>query len=156
MILFQKIISRDDLRSNPGVLYVFGDNEIRQGYGGQAGEMRGEPNAVGVATLFAPGRLWREDDAARQKRVIDRDLTRVVRHLLLGRNVVWPRDGIGTGLARLHVASPSTLNHIGTRLQQLVEMKPFMFIDTWENNTGAFLDQFYPYPHRQTQETPAR
>jgi redox-sensitive bicupin YhaK (pirin superfamily) len=30
-------------------LFVFGDNLRRTGFGGQAAEMRGEPNAVGIA-----------------------------------------------------------------------------------------------------------
>jgi hypothetical protein len=55
MIIYQSRIYRADLRANPDVLYVFGDNAIRRGYGGQAGEMRGEPNARGVATKWSPG-----------------------------------------------------------------------------------------------------
>ena len=36
-------------------VFVFGDNMERCGFGGQAAAMRGEPNAVGVPTKWAPG-----------------------------------------------------------------------------------------------------
>ena len=52
----QKFITRADLQANPKRLYLFGDNVMRAGLGGQAKEMRGEPNAVGVATKKAPHR----------------------------------------------------------------------------------------------------
>lgn len=50
IILRQTRIYRADLAMNPKVLYVFGDNLERKGFGGQAYEMRGEPNAFGIAT----------------------------------------------------------------------------------------------------------
>lgn len=40
-----KIITRDKIKENLEVLYLFGDNIIRKGLGGQAKEMRGEDNA---------------------------------------------------------------------------------------------------------------
>lgn len=111
-LLFQKRIYRDDLRANPDVLYVFGDNEARVGMGGQAGEMRGEPNAVGVPTLAAPGQPWREDDADRQCKVIDKNLAPVIKALTQGKTVVFPLDGIGTGIAELERRAPSTFAYL--------------------------------------------
>ena len=55
-ITFQERITRADLRANPDTLYVFGDNMRRRGMGGQAAEMRGEPNAVGIPTKWRPSR----------------------------------------------------------------------------------------------------
>lgn len=43
----------------------------------------------------------------------------VVRALAEGRTVVWPLDGIGTGIARLREHSPLTFAHIETRLAAL-------------------------------------
>jgi hypothetical protein len=73
MIIYQKYIKREDLRANPTVLYVFGDNEARTGLGGQAKEMRGEPNAVGIATKASPWVFWDETDLSTKIEVIDRD-----------------------------------------------------------------------------------
>lgn len=49
-----KIITRDKIRQNPDVLYLFGDNLIGKGLGGQAKEMRGEPNCIGIVTKKYP------------------------------------------------------------------------------------------------------
>jgi hypothetical protein len=122
-VIYQKMIYRDDARRNhdAGVLYVFGDNVARVGYGGQARELRDEPNAVGVATLKAPGILF-EDDAASvlaQKRVIDEDMKPLFAHVMRGGTVVWPSDGIGTGFANLPVASPETFAHVEAKHEAL-------------------------------------
>lgn len=111
-LILQSRVFRADLRANPNVLYVFGDNEDRWGLGGQAKEMRGEPNAVGVATLKSPGTFWGDADAARQCAVLDTDFAPVLRALGEGRTVVFPLDGIGTGLADLSNRSPATFNHL--------------------------------------------
>lgn len=122
-LVLQSRIYRADLRANPAVLYVFGDNEQRWGMGGQAGEMRGEPNAVGVATLKAPGVFWSDDDAAHQNAVIDADLRPVFERLHDGGSVVFPLDGIGSGLADLERQSPATWAHLQHRI---TELKNFM------------------------------
>ena len=53
-LIRQKWITRDDLKSNRNQIYVFGDNMIREGYGGQAAAMRGEPNSFGIPTKWLP------------------------------------------------------------------------------------------------------
>ncbi len=55
MIIFQKFIYREDLKNNQGVIYLFGDNDMRRGRGGQAKEMRGEPNSIGIRVKKSPG-----------------------------------------------------------------------------------------------------
>lgn len=118
-LILQHRIYRLDLQANPDVLYVFGDNEQRWGRGGQAAEMRGEPNAIGVATLKAPGVFWSDADAAHQCAVIDADLAPVFAALREGRTVVFPLDGIGSGLADLERRSPITWAHLQQRISQL-------------------------------------
>ncbi|SDK47143.1 hypothetical protein [Bradyrhizobium ottawaense] len=53
-VVFQNWITRNDLLDNRDKMYVFGDNVQRTGFAGQAKEMRGEPNAIGVVTKWAP------------------------------------------------------------------------------------------------------
>ena len=118
-VILQKWITRADLQANPAITYVFGDNEERWGLGGQAKEMRGEPNANGVATLVSPDVFWREDDAERQCAVIDSDMAQLFEIAGTRALIVWPLDGIGTGLADLQRRSPTTFNHIQTRLAAL-------------------------------------
>lgn len=119
MIIMQKWITRDDLRANPAVLYIFGDNEIRSGLGGQAKEMRGEPNAAGIATLYAPGRYWTEANITHQCSVIDADMAPVFEAAKSGHLIVFPLDGIGTGLACLKSHSPTTFAHLEQRVAAL-------------------------------------
>ncbi|USN14167.1 hypothetical protein PAPPERLAPAPP_04930 [Brevundimonas phage vB_BpoS-Papperlapapp] len=122
-VLFQKIVKREDLRRNPQVLYVFGDNVQRVGLGGQAGEMRREVNAVGVATKYSPADYFGEDPAevAAQNRIIDQDMRPLFEKVNQGGIVVWPADGIGTGLADLPRVAPSTFAYLNQKLAALLK-----------------------------------
>jgi len=105
-----KFITRAMLRAAPTTLFVFGDNMARAGNGGQAYEMRGEPNAVGIPTKWRPSM---HEDAF----FCDRDLPKVLdvvvpiwerltHHLAAGGEIIWPEDGIGTGRAQLKERAP--------------------------------------------------
>lgn len=118
-LIFQEMIYRKDLKNNPHVFYVFGDNEVRKGFAGQASEMRGEPNAIGIATLYAPGIHWFDKDAEKHCETIDKDLLQVFKKLALQKIVVWPANNIGSGFARLSYYAPTIERHIGKRVFQL-------------------------------------
>lgn len=98
------------LRSEPGTLFVFGDNMVHRGFGGQAKEMRGEPNAVGIPTKLLPGMgstdFFRDEDYERAKPKIDAAFVKLFAHAANGGEIVWPKDGIGTGLAELSNRAP--------------------------------------------------
>jgi len=123
-VLFQKVYYREDARRNPDVLYVFGDNVRRIGLGGQAKEMRHEPNAIGVATLYAPGDYFGSDRAevVAQNRIVDQDMKPLFAQLVRGGIVVWPTDGIGTGLANLETYAPDTFQHVREKLAALIRV----------------------------------
>ena len=107
MIVYKQFITRKDLRDNPEDLYVFGDNMARKGFAGQAGHMRGEPNAVGIPTKRRPSMaasaFFNNKDlhafiiATRNTFIMLRDYTGTI---------VWPAAGIGTGLAQLERRAP--------------------------------------------------
>lgn len=120
-LILQKWISRADLIANPTVVYLYGDNEARCGLGGQAKECRGETNSHGVATLKSPGEFWNEDSVARQCAVLDTDFAPVFQALRDGKIVVFPLDGIGTGLADLKRQSPTTFAYLQTKIEQMKE-----------------------------------
>lgn len=121
-IIFQSVISRADLRNNPTVLYLFGDNESRRGLGGQAKEMRGELNAIGIRTKRAPSNdarsFWiegqREGEFAPSHFVamVESDFAPVRAALGRGVIVIVPADGIGTGLADLPKRAPVTFQYL--------------------------------------------
>ena len=105
-VVYLKWITRNMLQAEPEAVFVFGDNRARVGLGGQAREMRGEPNAIGVATLHTPGQFYDEFDHDALLAVAS-DLTRVASAIAEGRTVYVPFDGLGTGIAQLPEHSPS-------------------------------------------------
>lgn len=122
-VLRQKMIYSSDLRNNPDVLYVFGDNVERVGIGGQAREMRGEPNAHGVATKWTPGHgnsdYFYDAQIVKVKQIIDKDFAEVVNALEHGAIVVIPEDGLGTGLSKLNITAPKVLAYIEEWIEKL-------------------------------------
>lgn len=104
-VRYVKWYARELLRAEPEARFVFGDNVARVGYGGQAAACRDAPNAIGVATLYAPGDYYRAGDPAALNAVIV-DLGDVAAALAAGRTVYAPLDGLGTGLARLPEHAP--------------------------------------------------
>lgn len=109
-VRYEKFITSDMLRAAPDKKFVFGDNIARGGYGGQAREMRGEPNAIGVATLYAPWVFY--DNHPEILFHVARDLKSVAHALAVGTEVVVPLDGLGTGFGRLIEHRPDIHNLI--------------------------------------------
>ena len=115
-ILYIKKYNRTYIKSHPDWLFVFGDNLERAGYGGQAEQARGEPNAIGVATKRFPSMDQRaffsnadyDEWFASEKST----LKRLMEASKAGRTIIWPLDGIGTGLARLEKSAPMIWNDI--------------------------------------------
>lgn len=107
MIEYQNYITRAMLRAEPEKLFVFGDNFQHRGFGGQAKEMRGEPNAVGIPTKTEP--------TMKPQAFLSNDMSEVwgvfcgkeiAKLLTFSGTIVWPSAGIGTGLAQLPSKAP--------------------------------------------------
>jgi hypothetical protein len=105
-------ITRDLVRSRPDEFFVFGDNMARQGFGGQAAAMRGEPNSIGVATLYAPGDRFRRGDPIALMEVMN-DLQCIADLLMQGKTINVPTNLPGSGIANLSTIWPE--------LQALIE-----------------------------------
>lgn len=121
MIIFQHRIYRQDLRANPALIYIFGDNQARYGLGGQAAEMRGEPNAHGIATLKSPDVFWSDADLPDNCCVLDADFAPLFKAARNGRMIVLPSDGVGTGLADLKRRAPQTFQYLQKLWNKLIE-----------------------------------
>jgi hypothetical protein len=116
-LLRPTMVYRWMLRQHPDITFVFGDNVLRVGMGGQAKEMRGEPNALGIPTKYSPGMgeqdFFSDRNAARiVKLYILAPMLRLMRELQAGRDVAFPADGIGTGLSQLPTRAPQINNLI--------------------------------------------
>ncbi len=109
-------ITREDVQSNKDRTFLFGDNLVQRGFGGQAKEMRGEPNAVGIPTKKAPDNkptsFLTDKELAENKRAIDEAFKRIPENVVL----VIPKGGIGTGLARLSDKAPQTFAYLNEKL----------------------------------------
>lgn len=95
------------LRANPDVTFVFGDNCQRYGKGGQA-VVRDEPNAMGLATKWAPDTSDLDYFDDEDWEFIGADLMKVLVHSL-DHDVVIPfsdRVELGTGLSQLPERAP--------------------------------------------------
>lgn len=114
--------SRTFIRSMPNVLFVFGDNIARVGFGGQAAEARGEPNSVGIPTKMSPAEYLYDTQIEIAREPIINAFVRLAEHLRNGGDIVWPRDGVGTGLARLPDTAPILFGSIEACKQGLFSM----------------------------------
>ncbi|WP_018261521.1 DUF7831 domain-containing protein [Methylobacterium sp. WSM2598] len=110
-VRYEAGITRATLRANRATLYVYGDNSAGVGLGGQAKEMRGEPNAVGLVTKRAPATYpaayLSDDDLETVRRLWVAPYRRLRDHLAAGGDVVWPKRNIGTGRAELPARAPA-------------------------------------------------
>lgn len=109
-IYFQKKITREDVQNNRHLLYIFGDNLVRVGLGGQAASMRGESNAMGIATKRSPG-MSKDDffsDKSDEIGTVINDILRILdpANTVRYEGIVYPLDGVGTGLAEMPKRSP--------------------------------------------------
>lgn len=126
LVISMPVITRQDLWNNRQALFVFGDNMQRSGRGGQAEEMRGEPNAVGIPTKKSPAMtanaFFSDADFDRAKVEIDKEFHRLEEHVRRGGVVVYPKDGIGTGRAKLKDKAPKIAEYIQKRSADLISL----------------------------------
>lgn len=133
------IIKRPDLRANHKLVFLFGDNvadygkpfDQRVGRGGQAAEMAGEPNAVGIPTLWKAPNGTDESAYFSDTKIPDEKLSEIkaiidkaFAQIKPGSRVVVPVDeqgeiNLGTGVAQLSTRAPSLLKYIESKIREL-------------------------------------
>lgn len=127
-------VSRKHIKANPDTLFLFGDNDARKGFGGQAKEMRGEPNSVGIRTKSLPSMgadaFWTDATLDENIKKIDEDFARVEAHK---GKVVIPSKGLGTGLSELAKKAPKTFAYLQERLDSFGKDAESNSVDTKES-----------------------
>ena len=110
VIIQEDWFSLKQCAANPRTLYIFGDNTIRVGNGGQA-TIRPAPNSYGIATkrlpTNAPDAFF--SDSQEDAKFIMADIARLM--LIMAKSteydtIVLPADGLGTGLSKMPEKSP--------------------------------------------------
>ena len=116
--------------ANPNKIYVFGDNILEEGKGGQA-IIRDEENAFGIPTKVSPNRTAAAyfTDVKFDSNIsqIDRAISKIKKD---GRVVVFPSDGLGKDRANLEEEAPETYKYLKQRL-----LEEFGF----DNDTGKII-----------------
>jgi hypothetical protein len=104
------------------MLFIYGDNWLHQGYGGQA-IIRDEPNTFGVPTKHKP---YNSDDSFFSDDTYDANIEAFKLVILAliekSRNydyIVFPKDGLGTGLAKLPEKAPKTYKYMCEAIEHL-------------------------------------
>lgn len=106
MIEYTDNLTVELCQANPAKIFVFGDNLAGTGMAGQAC-IRKQPNAFGIPTKRYPSThagAYFSDQACERNHVISS-----LRELYsLGRRstIVFPRNGVGAGMAKMPTKSP--------------------------------------------------
>jgi uncharacterized protein YeaO (DUF488 family) len=112
-------ITRVDVRADKDKIFLFGDNLAGQGFGGQAKEMRGEENAVGIPTKKAPSNnpnsFFTDKEFAANIKAIDEAFGKIPPDKM----IVIPSAGLGTGLADLQEKAPNTFAYLNEKLAEI-------------------------------------
>lgn len=119
----KEFLTRSFIRKNPDDVFVFGDNLERRGTGGQAKEMRGEPNCIGLATKRSPkydhSAFFDDSDYDEIVDLIEQDFINI-EEAAKTRNVYIPVNYPGSGLADLPNKAPKLWEYIKNRLDTLI------------------------------------
>lgn len=122
-ILVTKKFSTDICRKNSKVLFIYGDNQIREGNGGTA-IIRGERNAIGISSKKLPsmeeGAFYTDNEYEENIKFFEEDLERIEAYTqeIEADSLCFPFYGIGTGFALLPLKAPKTFFYICTKLYE--------------------------------------
>ena len=117
MIKIIKLYTIEHIQEHPDWIFVFGDNLQGWGKAGQA-IIRNEPNTLGVPTKRKPS--MNQDaffyDRTDEIDAVTKALDKIESLLEEGKIVVFPLNGLGTGLAKLAFNSPIIAKMIDERV----------------------------------------
>ncbi len=109
-----------DVEANSNYLFVYGDNDIQKGRGGQA-IIRDLPNTIGLPTKKLPNNLpesfYTDLELEKNKKKIDVAIQRILLQAEFYDGIMLPRDGFGTGLAKLNILAPKTFEYLNEQIK---------------------------------------
>ena len=111
-------------RKYPNHIFVFGDNNIGKGAGGQA-IIRYEPNSMGIPTKkypsFAQDSFYTDAEYSENCIKISEAVEKIIQIAQNGTivGIVLPTDGLGTGLSQLPLRAPRTFEFLNNEISRL-------------------------------------
>jgi hypothetical protein len=109
--IFARFWNTDDCEESADSMFIFGDNDVKEGLGGQA-VIRNCPNAYGIPTKKlpnnSPSSFYSDDDYEENCEKIINAIKLIVQKSADYQEIIFPSDGFGTGLARLAEKAPKT------------------------------------------------
>jgi DNA polymerase elongation subunit (family B) len=141
---FEKMryIDREYVRANTDKIFIFGDNDEGVGYGGQAGQMRGEKNAIGIPTKKKPSMtsdsFYTDLEFDENKNKINAAISKILHKIREGYSIVYPSDGVGSGLSKLNETAPKTYQFIVGSIKAIEN-----YINEWTEVDGRFIVSRY-------------
>ena len=114
-----------DCQSQPNYLFVYGDNNVKKGCGGQA-IIRNQPNSIGIPTKKYPTNhvtsFYSDNEFDENIKHINDALLNIIGLSTKYDVVIFPQDGLGTGLAQLPTKAPKTYQYLQTKLHELFDI----------------------------------
>jgi len=109
------------VRAETGTLFIFGDNLMRYGHGGQA-VIRDISNTCGIATKNSPHMSATAffKDEPKYLKLIDAEIDEMIKRAAKYPRVALPVLGLGTGLAYLDQNAPTVFKAMNDRLSKLL------------------------------------
>ena len=114
--------------ANPNKLYIFGDNALRVGKGGQA-QIRDCENSYGIATKATPSmdKAAFFSDKPDQTEIVFNDIKELYEFYTSDKKhtidtIVFPADGLGTGLSEMPTRSPKMFKWIHETISLLFDI----------------------------------
>ena len=120
-IRIQKLFSIEDCSNHPEDIYIFGDNLIGRGYGGQA-IIRNCHNTFGIPTKRLPSHsedAYFSDQFDEYEAVKERiEKLLALKFSKADITFVFPEDGLGTGLSKMNIKSPQLFKYMNEQLNK--------------------------------------
>jgi len=112
----------NDVKNNPNCLFIFGDNDVKTGHGGQA-IIRDLPNSIGIPTkkfpTLEPNSFYNDLEIEKNKMKISFAIKNIINESKKYKYIILPEEGLGTGLADLKNKAPETFKYLESQIMFL-------------------------------------
>lgn len=119
---FKDFWTREIVETNPNWLFIYGDNNIKKGLGGQA-IIRGLPNTLGVPTKKYPSNainsFYTDFEYIDNIKRIRKAINKIIKNEYKYEYIIFPENGLGTGLADLPTKAPKTYAYLTKAIEKI-------------------------------------